>query len=1084
MRTNASQHRNATAGFFTALLLLLGSFSAAWGQPTDSLIGKTIHLYVQSDDFTAFYLQNGDIPFKVDSKYNYSLTVPSGAGINMYQQDFFISTNGTRPAGEHYFLKLSQSGISANEGTRFTVDQFQGRSEIWIIIDPAGPITAPPKILFEAPRSINILNPWTTTAPKLVLGTNKTRTMSTVPGHCGWFFTVLLDSTITAGHFAETSDRGTYGTGGLGTTQAFDFTSLFSQNGSSIWLNTETNNWSAMFPGVEGTCQYMMAMTIRDFSADHPDFDFGSLTGDHSVKQVVQNTIGPDPGRKPVLNAANAGKDPAISFSRFDEWWVTDSTRQNPYKNYESCYDLPMSKSSDGLWEYDSYRDSPTDHGFWPVEGPLNRFSETNNSCYVKPPPDSTSWVTGGPPRNGNFCAEAHAEFVYQPGQQFAFRGDDDVWVFINDKLVVDLGGVHTPQSDSIDLDKLGLTAGSKYKWDFFYCDRQKCGSSLRIKTSIYFEQKRGLFHTPDPADPNTFTIYKRVGGTGACGSSAGDTTTLPASNLVFVLLNSQGTRLDTLTDGTSYGGINLATPRVSIDQDALTGLVPGTYRIQYWERSNEGLKDQISFTVPQPPRSVAFLPPFTATAVLGTPIPVVLQTIENGSPAATPEAYTLIIPAGLSLFTDAAMTTPAGASSTTGADGKDTLWAAGNPNAQDDATYVLGLSANITQVTLTFTVPPLRIPQVTDAAMFDDDGDGRPDRLVAQFDTAIAAWPPTTLSWVWPAGAASVSPAAGELAVAGSTLTVTRSFSAEPQTQGGGVLTSVYTARGKDFSQTAPIRDAMRPLVAAAEIRLGDFVDTLIVTLSEPVVPTAAPPSDWVEFQLENDGPPVRFPAQSGTLSSDGTTLTLTYGRNDAAQSTPQSGQKVRLVDAPSGPSDPAGNGAGPESRYRVIKGSKRTDVRTLTYREVAFDPNYAVQVAIDPIAATQNETIEQVSDRTGRMGHLIRVDLADYAVKDDFEEVRPENVALHYRVNYFNNLGEPVNSREGSLTCVDAIFSGDCTANRGFLFLGWNMTSSDGRKVGTGAYIARLQFDVRVNGKKIQPTEELSQRWGVVRK
>jgi hypothetical protein len=209
-----------------------------------------------------------------------------------------------------------------------------------------------------------------------------------------------------------------------------------------------------------------------------------------------------------------------------------------------------------------------------------------------------------------------------------------------------------------------------------------------------------------------------------------------------------------------------------------------------------------------------------------------------------------------------------------------------------------------------------------------------------------------------------------------------------------------------------------------------------------------------------------------------------LTYGRNDAAQTAPQSGQKVRLVDAPSGPADAAGNGAGPDSRYRVIKGSKRTDIRTLTYREVTFDPIWQTQVSIQPMSVLQTETVEQIADRTGRMGHLIRVDLADFAVKDDFEEIKPEDVSLHYRVNYFNNLGEPVNSAEGSVTCLDPVFSGDCTAPRSFLYLGWNMTSNNGRKVGTGVYIARLFLDIRVKGAKVQPTQEISQKWGVLRK
>lgn len=72
------------------------------------------------------------------------------------------------------------------------------------------------------------------------------------------------------------------------------------------------------------------------------------------------------------------------------------------------------------------------------------------------------------------------------PGQHFSVRGDDDIWVFIDNKLAIDLGGLHLPAPGYVDLDEFEglsgkLEAGRRYDFDLYTCDRRTTMSNLRM---------------------------------------------------------------------------------------------------------------------------------------------------------------------------------------------------------------------------------------------------------------------------------------------------------------------------------------------------------------------------------------------------------------------------------------------------------------------------------------------------------------------------------------------------------------------------------------------------------------------------
>jgi fibro-slime domain-containing protein len=78
-----------------------------------------------------------------------------------------------------------------------------------------------------------------------------------------------------------------------------------------------------------------------------------------------------------------------------------------------------------------------------------------------------------------------NAVFTYVGGEFFHYRGDDDVWVFIDGKKVIDLGGIHDPETGDVQLDSLGLTKGTDHTLAFFFAERHQRGSNVLFTTTL-----------------------------------------------------------------------------------------------------------------------------------------------------------------------------------------------------------------------------------------------------------------------------------------------------------------------------------------------------------------------------------------------------------------------------------------------------------------------------------------------------------------------------------------------------------------------------------------------------------------------
>lgn len=108
---------------------------------------------------------------------------------------------------------------------------------------------------------------------------------------------------------------------------------------------------------------------------------------------------------------------------------------------------------------------------------------------------------SAGGTKNFHFTYELATEFTYKAGsnQVFTFVGDDDVWVYIGGRLVIDIGGVHSSLEQTVNLDRLGLVDGRKYNLHFFFAERHRTQSNFRIETTI------NLRNAELPATANLF---------------------------------------------------------------------------------------------------------------------------------------------------------------------------------------------------------------------------------------------------------------------------------------------------------------------------------------------------------------------------------------------------------------------------------------------------------------------------------------------------------------------------------------------------------------------------------------------------
>ena len=154
---------------------------------------------------------------------------------------------------------------------------------------------------------------------------------------------------------------------------------------------------------------------------------------------------------------------------------------------------------------------------------------------------------------NGSFTLRGESQFVYKEASNlyFQFTGDDDVYMYINGVLALDLGGAHGRNSKTVELNKLdaqkyGLVDGQVATFTFFYMERCSDASTFGIKTNMELVQR-------------DIAVEKRAYDTRYANEYASGTAVINGTTVAYDLIvtnksNSPMTQIK-LTDTDSLGG-------------------------------------------------------------------------------------------------------------------------------------------------------------------------------------------------------------------------------------------------------------------------------------------------------------------------------------------------------------------------------------------------------------------------------------------------------------------------------------------------------------------------------------------------
>ena len=226
----------------------------------------------------------------------------------------------------------------------------------------------------------------------------------------------------------------------------------------------------------------------------HPDFN-AEVASETGIVGPLYGPLGADlkpiyakdtPGTPPGYNSATTHGSTNF-FGWYHDIKPTGMEPHDDMANRTIVSQLVLPRQADGSYFFDNQY-------YFPLDGLGWNASNIVPSDLFEP----LAAANDGKNHNFAFTSESRYWFQYKGDEVLTFRGDDDVWVFVNGKLALDLGGVHGPENGTVDLTNttlagnLGLFVGGIFEVVVWQAERHVVGSSYRL-TLNNFEVKRSV---------------------------------------------------------------------------------------------------------------------------------------------------------------------------------------------------------------------------------------------------------------------------------------------------------------------------------------------------------------------------------------------------------------------------------------------------------------------------------------------------------------------------------------------------------------------------------------------------------------